>query len=716
LIDQMIHLSAGGVSLVVDIAGPRLPRIVYWGRALGQQSADDLTMLLRASIPPAVSNTIDHPQPIGVVAEAATGWLGTPGIEGHHDGADFSPLFVVETATVTGEPGNEGSIDIVAVDQDLAVKLTIELALAASGLVTVRATVTNEGSRPYVLDSLLLNLPVPLSATEILDFSGRHLRERSPQRHEFTVGTHQRTGRRGRTGADATLLLSAGTSGFGFERGDVWGVHTAWSGNHTTFAERTNQGVSILGGGEQLLPGEIRLARGERYQTPTLFGSYGSGLNELSDRFHRYLRARPEHPRSPRLVALNTWEAVYFAHDLHKLVELAERAAEIGVERFILDDGWFRNRRNDRAGLGDWYVDESVWPDGLGPLVSRVRELGMQFGLWFEPEMLNMDSDAVRAHPDWVMSTGLRTPPESRHQQVLDLANPEAYAYILERIDALTTEYSIDYIKWDHNRDLVDAGHPESRKAAIHDQTLALYRLIDELRRRHPALEIESCSSGGARADLGILQRTERIWASDSLDALERQNIQRWTGLIVPPEMMGSHVGAPTSHTSGRNHTLGFRAGTAFFGHFGVEWNVTKAAADDLADLHKWIDSYKELRPLLHSGTVIRVDTDDPEHWIHGVVAADRSEAIFAFVALGTGLWAPPGRMRLPGLEPDASYEVSLFSPADRERRRGRSSMPAWSTEKLRLTGRVLAVVGIQAPYLPPEQLQLFRVRKVSGS
>lgn len=712
--NPIVHLSANGVSLVVDTTGPRLPRVVHWGEALGGVGDDQLRTLVETARPPVVSNSLNRPTPLGLIAEASIGWTGTPGIVGHHDGTDFSALFSVEETTVSGT-GRGGSIRAVAVDADLALGLTLEITLTPSGLVTLRATLQNQGDAPYVLDSLTPNLPVPLLAQEILDFNGRHLRERAPQRHPFVLGTYAREGRHGRTGADATLLLAVGTPGFSFEGGEVWGIHTGWSGNHTTYAERDSAGAAILGGGELLLAGEVRLQAGESYSTPTIYGSYGHGLNALSSRFHDYLRARPNHPSSSRLVALNTWEAVYFDHDLDTLKALADRAASVGVERYILDDGWFRHRRDDTAGLGDWYVDETVWPDGLHPLVDHVRSRGMQFGLWFEPEMINVDSDVARAHPDWIMSTGFRLPPEARNQQVLDLANPEAYAFIFERMDSLVSEYALDYIKWDHNRDLVDAGHPGTGRAGVHDQTLAVYRLVDELKAAHPGLEIESCSSGGARADLGMLERTERIWGSDCIDALERQQNQRWTGLILPPEMIGSHIGAPTAHTTSRTHSLDFRAGTALFGHFGIEWDVTSASDTELAELTQWVALHKELRPLLHGGTVIRADHNDPAHWLHGVVATDRSEAVFAFVALETGAWAPPGRIRFPGLDDRSTYRVETLSPVARPSNHGLPALPDWSFAPIELSGRLLRTVGVQAPALPPEQLQLFRIQKVTG-
>lgn len=271
----------------------------------------------------------------------------------------------------------------------------------------------------------MLVLPVSPVATELFDLAGRWGRERAPQRAPLVVGTHARENRRGRTGPDAPLVLAAGTAGFGTRGGEVWAVHVAWSGNHVSYAERLSTGAAVLGGGELLLPGEIVLAAGESYTGPWVYAAHSAdGLDGIAARCHTHLRARRHHPRRPRPVVLNTWEAVYFDHDLARLTELARLAAEVGVERYVLDDGWFRHRRDDTAGLGDWYVDEAVWPDGLHPLVDAVRGLGMEFGLWVEPEMVNPDSDLARAHPEWLLATGGRRPLPSRNQQVLDSGRP----------------------------------------------------------------------------------------------------------------------------------------------------------------------------------------------------------------------------------------------------------------------------------------------------
>ncbi len=710
-----LHLRSAGVSLVLDCTGDGLPRVLHWGADLGPLPDTSLASLAAAARPQLVSSSLDVRVPLALVPEQSAGWLGTPGLTGHRDGTGFSTAFSVRHL----ESG-PGAVTVEAEDSQAGLALRIELELDAAGLLRRRATVTDrtpagEDRAPYTVDGLLLALPVPPRATELLDLAGRHLRERSPQRHEFTVGTHLRENRRGRTGLDATLVHVAGESGFGFREGEVWGLHTAFSGNHRSLAERTAAGVRMLGGGETLLPGEVRLGPGEAYTTPWVYASYGRGLDELAGRFHRHLRARPHHPRGARPVTLNTWEAVYFRHDLAKLTALADAAAEVGAERFVLDDGWFLGRRDATAGLGDWYVDPEVWPQGLHPLAEHVRGLGMEFGLWVEPEMINPDSDLARARPEWILAAGGRMPPEARHQQVLDLARPEAYDHVLERLDALVTEYRLTYLKWDHNRDLVDAGHGSHAAGGVHGQTLAVYRLLDELRARHPGLEIESCSSGGGRVDLGVLERTDRVWTSDCIDALERQGIQRWTGLLLPPELLGAHVGGSRAHTTGRRHTLGLRAGTALFGHFGIEWDLTKAKPEDRTALAAWVALYKDLRGLLHTGDVVRGDHPDPALWVHGVVAADRSRAVYALVQTETSVQSTAGPVTLPGLDPDAAYRLTPLPPGDRCEGPTGDALPWWR-DGVELPGRVLATAGVQAPTLYPERLVLVEARRVRPS
>ncbi|TDC60515.1 alpha-galactosidase [Micromonospora sp. KC207] len=704
----IVHLRRAATSLVLDARGPGLPRVAHWGADLGPLATDDLPTLVAAGVPPVVASSFDAPTVLSLLPEASAGWSGRPGLAGHRAGTAWSTAFRLDVLDVADEPAGSARVTVTATDPDAALTLTIEVELDPTGLVLLRHRLRNDGDAPYELRELAAVLPVPAVATELLDLTGRWCRERSPQRHPWPMGAWVREGRHGRTGHDATLLLVAGTSGFGFRHGEVWAVHTAWSGDHVTFAERRPTGESTLGGGELLAPGEVLLGPGESYATPLLYAVHSTaGLDGLSDALHTHLRARPGHPRSARPVTLNVWEAVYFDHDLNRLRALADHAAEVGVERFVLDDGWFTGRWHDRAGLGDWYVDEKVWPGGLQPLIDHVRGHGMQFGLWVEPEMVNPDSDLFRAHPNWVLAVPGRLPPTWRYQQVLDLVNADAYAYVLGRLDALLREHDgIAYLKWDHNRDLTEAGH--AGRPGVHAQTVAAYRLLDELRARHPGLEIESCSSGGARVDLEILRRTDRVWASDCNDALERLAIQRWTGLLLPPELVGSHVGPDRSHTTHRVHDLGFRAATALFGHFGVEWDIGSASAVDRAELAAWVALHKRLRPLLHAGRVVRVDHPDPAVWAHGVVAGDLSRAVYAVARIATSVTQTPGALRLPGLDPARRYGVrpaaGVPGPAVLD-----LTEPGW-LPGVTLPGAVLGSIGLQLPALHPEQTLLLEV------
>jgi len=490
-------------------------------------------------------------------------------------------------------------------------------------------------------------------------------------------------------------------------------VCTAWSGNHVHYAERVATGECVLGGGELLLPGEIRLGRDETYTSPWLYGAFGDGLDAVARRFHRHVRARPRPVSAERPVTLNVWEAVYFAHDRDRLLDLAERAAAVGVERFVLDDGWFGARRDDRAGLGDWVVSAEVWPDGLHPLVDRVRELGMQFGLWFEPEMVNPDSDVARAHPEWIMAARPEWPVESRSQQVLNLGIREAYAHVKGQILALLDEYDIGYVKWDHNRDLVEAGtQTDGGRPGVHAQTLAFYRLLDEVREAHPDLEIESCSSGGARVDLAVLERTDRVWVSDNIDPHDRQRMLRWTGQLLPPEYLGSHIASGRSHVTGRHHDLGFRAATAIFGHLGVEWDLAEASADETAELTAWIAFYKEQRGFLLTGDLVRMDGTGERIHLHGVIAPDRSRAVFAFAPVDSLYPDPAPRLRFRGLDPERTYRVRpvVVGAAPSGLR-----PPSWwggpGFPGARFTGAALEHVGVAAPIVHPDQVVLLELR-----
>ena len=728
-----LHLRAGGTSVVVDTTTEGLPTIVWWGADLGPVADEVLHGLAVAARPQRVSGGLDHTARPSLLPQESRGWQGTPGLTGSRGGLDATTAF--RTTQVGLDPTEDGAgqtLMVSAVDDDARLALEVVVTLDAHGLLHQTLTLTNTEptgtstgtgtgteptgtapgtATPFEIAELAATLPLPATATEVFDTTGRHLRERAPQRHALTTGRYERESRRGRPGADATLLLAVGTPGFGHQRGSgvVHAVHLAWSGDHRLGVERTPSGMSVLRAAERLAPGEVRLAPGESWSTPTAVASWGDGLTQLSARFHDLLRARPHHPSTPRPVTLNTWEAVYFDHDLDRLTALADVGARVGVERFVLDDGWFHGRRDDTTSLGDWTVDETVWPDGLGPLVEHVTGLGLQFGLWVEPEMISPDSDLARAHPEWILGPGPRLPASGRQQQVLDLSDPGAWSHVLESLDALLGAYDIGYLKWDHNRDLVEAVSPRTGRPAVHENVLAVYRLFDELKRRRPGLEIESCASGGARVDLGVLDHTDRVWTSDCIDPIERLTIQAGTSLLVPYELMGAHVSGPRSHSTGRRHDLSLRAGVALPGHFGIEWDITALDDAELDELAAWVSAHVRDRAMLHTGRAVFADLADETADVRGVVAADGARGLFTYTQVTASASYPPPRVVLPGLDDDRAYRVRLAEPVAELAGPGQSPLE-WTLEPLVLTGRALATAGLQAPVLFPESLVLIEV------
>ena len=703
-----VHLRESGVSVLVVPTPDGAPSLVHWGADLGDHlpSASALAEVRRPAVP---HSALDHPRHPVLAATVASGYTGTPAVEVVVDpgsparGAGaWSPRWTDWQWQV-----EEASLGLTAVDPEVGLRLEHRVELVPGGLLRARSVLVNTGDRPCEVASVRVSLAVPAHAAELLDLTGRWTRERQPQRHPWPVGTWSRSSHKGRTGHDATGVLVAGVPGFGFRHGELWAVHVAWSGDHTTYAERTPEGDCVLGGGELLGPGEVLLAPGDSYATPWLCGSWSdSGLDAMSHRFHRHVRETLP-LRRPRPVVVNTWEAVYFDHDLDRLLALADAAAEIGGELFVLDDGWFPGRHDDTAGLGDWRVDPEAWPDGLHPLVEHVTGLGMRFGLWVEPEMVNEDSDLARAHPDWLLRGRAALPDPWRHQQVLDLQHPDAFASVRDALLALLQDYPISYLKWDHNRDLVDVAH--DGRPAVHGQTVAFYRLLDELRAAHPDVEIESCASGGARVDLEVLTRTERVWASDTLDPVERQVIQRGMGLLVPPERIGSHVGDRVAHTTGRSSPLPMRAATALLGHLGVEWDLLSIDADERDRLRAWLRLGRELRDLVATGDLVHADHPDPAVLVTGVVAPGRDEAAYVVATIASTATQHPAPARLPGLDPARTYRVRCEAPSPQEHVAGLA--PTWvDGPGVELTGAFLDRAGVQLPVMTAQAAHVLRV------
>lgn len=689
----MIHLRGATADVVLDTQSGA-PTIVYWGAPLG---AIDPPSVVRALQVPVAGGGLDVVAPLSIVPEHGAGFGGRPGLHGHRQGGTaWSPRFATQSVAPIA-----GGVAVTAVDEVAGLRLLTEVVLA--DVLAVRCTVTNLGSTRYLLDGLYPTVPLPERATELLTFDGRWTREFQPVRRPWPSGTWISENRTGRTSHEHVPLVFAGTPGFGEWTGEVWGVHLAWSGNATVLADCLVDGRRYVQCGELLHPGEWCLEPGDEYRTPWVYGVWsGCGLTQASWGFHRQVRSfGVVSPDRPRPVLLNTWEAVYFQQSTAELCALADVAAQLGVERFVLDDGWFGSRRDDRRGLGDWWVSPDVFPDGLGPLIDHVRGVGMEFGIWVEPEMVNPDSDLYRAHPDWVLATDGYEPVLGRHQLVLDLGRDEVFRHLLAQLDDLLTNHEIAYVKWDMNRPHVQ-GSGASGAAGSHRQTVALLALLDELRVRHPTVEFESCASGGGRIDLGILSRTARVWTSDCNDPLERQTINVAASMLIPYEVLGAHVGPTRAHTTGRVHSLAFRGLTALFGHLGVEWDVRTLTDQERADLAAMIALYQQFRGLIHTGDAVRFDASDPSVQAYGVYSTDRSEALIAHVQLGRAASNVPPAVRMPGLLPDTRYLLTQVPVP--------GSRVLWSADGSVFTGRQLAEHGVRPPLQFPESGVLFRL------
>ncbi|WP_026971290.1 alpha-galactosidase [Aliagarivorans marinus] len=698
---QILHLTSERCSLVIKV--DRNAEIIHWGNRISQIDED----LLLATERPVSQARLDVDVPLSLVPEMGAGHFNAPGIEGHRDRSAWAPVFKV----VAVEQG-EQQLVFQLEDQTAQLLMSVNIELDyATDVLKKQVSITNIGEQPYQLGKLSCTLPLPQHAVELMTFHGRWSREFQTQRLSFSHGGFMQENRRGRTSHENFPGMFVGSKGFSEQQGQVWGVKLAWSGNHQLRADVKSDGRRFVQAGELLLAGEVVLEKGESYSSPEFYGCFSnSGLNGVSERFHKYVRENiVSFPvDKPRPVHLNTWEGIYFDHRPEYIQEMATEAAEIGVERFIIDDGWFVGRDGERTALGDWYLDETKYPDGLEPVIAHVNKLGMEFGLWVEPEMISEDSMLYRAHPDWVLGLEGYHQPSGRWQYVLDLQNDDCFNYLFERLNDLLTRYNISYLKWDMNRELVQPGHQGS--PAVHGQTKALYRLVDQLLAAHPEVEIESCSSGGGRIDFEILKRTHRFWASDCNDALERQTIQRGMSYFFPPEVMGAHIGPDEAHTTRRCHHINMRGMTALSGHMGVELDPVRASDEDKAGFKRYIALHKQYRQLLHSGRSFRLDTHDERQHVYGVT--DENDLLITVCQLAMPDHALPAPLRISCVEPDARYKVTLVEMPETSFQLMKQR-PSWLDKTLILTGDNLREVGLTLPILDPESALLLSLERI---
>jgi alpha-galactosidase len=432
-----------------------------------------------------------------------------------------------------------------------------------------------------------------------------------------------------------------------------------------------------------------------RYESAPLYLAYSNqGMNGCGVQFQRQVRraiVRSTQAGSVRPVHYNCWEAVYFKHNVDELIAIATRAAELGAERFVLDDGWFGTRDDDTQSLGDWWVDARKYPDGLMPLVAAVKQLGMQFGIWFEPEMINENSDTYRQHPDWVL--GPQDQILGRQQNVLDLSQAAVCDYLFERISDLLSAYPIDYIKWDHNRVLP---HYDN------DQVTGVYQLIDRLQASFPEVEIESCASGGGRIDFGMLERTQRVWLSDSNDAIERSRIQAGAARFLPASVTGSHVGPRHCHTSGRHLSIQFRSWVAAQRHMGFEMDPRELTSEEAEVLRRVTAWWKQERAFLMQADIYRLDNPDPSVICEQHMSASQDRFIVFANKVDTSSQILPATIRLAQLIPERNYTITLVN-RDELHHLSRGT-PLLKQQSLTASGRYLMNKGIELPWSFPCQ------------
>ncbi len=674
-------------TMVLSAAGDRLPQVTYWGARL--PDAEDLPALHAASAYDFTGGMLDENPDLSICPEATQTFPGQPGMELRSGtGAPLHPSF--RFANAVQERGRL-LLHYQDADNALGLQFTFE-ADAETHIITCQTQLTSE--EPVHLNWLAAPvIPAPQYSNEMIDFSGRWCGEFQMNRVPWTAGIRARENRTGRTGHEHFPGLIVPCVGATNTQGEAYAFHYGWSGGHRMVAEELPDGKRQVQWGNAT---GLELEPATEFSTAPLYLTYSNtGLNGCAVSFQRHVRDRivtwPK-PEIPRPVHYNCWEAVYFDHKLDELCEIANRAAALGAERFVLDDGWFGKRDDDTSSLGDWAIDARKYPDGLTPLVDHVHGLGLTFGIWFEPEMVNPDSDIFRANPDWAL--GQADQLLGRQQMVLNMALPAVRDYLYDNIAAVLSTHEIDYIKWDHNRVL-----PTPDAA----QTRGTYALLDRLRTDFPAVEIESCASGGGRIDFGILQQTQRVWLSDSNDAIERLRIQHDAALFLPLAVTGSHVGPRHCHTSGRILDISFRAWVAAQRHMGFEMDPRELTDHEERVLTNATAWWKANRDWLIQADILRLDCPDPAVIAEQQMTPDASRFVVFAGKTATSNQISPRPLRLTALQADAMYRVGLVNSSDMSRlTRG---TPALKDGEITVSGAYLMQHGVTLPWAFPDTM-----------
>jgi len=673
---KVFRLDGGGSSYVFGVNARGELQQLYWGGRLGAADSFGQAQPMKewASFDSSYSNT----------PQEYAGW-----------GAG---LFVEPALKVTFGDGNRGLVlhyvshttvangfDVELKDIARPIHVTLHYTIdPGSGVLARSASIENRGATAVTVEQAAAAAwALPAGQYTLNYLTGRWAGEWTLNQEAVQAGERVLESRRGSTGHQANPWFALQAGAADEDHGEVWFGALAWSGSWRITVEQDQLDAVRVTGGFNPFDFGFVLRPGQRLETPVFYGGYSAhGLGGASRLLHRFELERilphaaakeaagsapqvaAQTPR-PRPVIYNSWEATEFKVDEPGQVALAEKAAALGVDRFVMDDGWFGQRKDDHAGLGDWYVNKEKFPNGLKPLIDKVHGLGMDFGLWVEPEMVNPNSDLYRNHPDWVLYFPQRPRVEQRNQLVLNLARPDVRAYILGFLDKLLTENDIAFLKWDYNRNWTEPGWdqmaPAEQKRVYVDYTRNLYAILAELRKKHPKVEIESCSGGGGRVDLGILRYVDEVWPSDNTDPFDRLMMQDGFTYAYTPQVMMAWVTDSPHWFNKRTTSLAYRMLSSMQGSLGIGANITKWSEEESATAKRLIAAYKQVQPTIVQGDLYRLISprDGSEFSVTETVRSDKSQGVvFAFIhSTQKGRGFP--LLKLKGLDAKAEYTLS---------------------------------------------------------
>ena len=562
------------------------------------------------------------------------------------------------------------SLDLVLFDEVLQLEVILTYSVFEENDVITRSVkVVNIGSRELYLDKVYSAcIDMDNDNFDLISLCGSWARERHIECNKIRHGIQNLSSIKGESSHQEHPFIALSTMGLNQDCGNVYGFSFVYSGNFSATAQLSQfDSVRVTIGICEKNFG-WKLNAGASFQAPEVVMTFSAeGLGTMSRNYHRFFMdhlIRSKYKHTTRPVLINNWEATYFDFDEEKLLAIAREAKKNGIEMLVMDDGWFGKRNSDDCSLGDWTVDKNKLPNGLKSLVDQVNEIGLEFGIWFEPEMISPDSDLYQAHPDWAIQLPGRVATRSRNQYVLDLSRDEVVDYVYQCVADVLHSANIKYVKWDMNRQLSDLGGSklpsDQKKELCHRYVLGVYRLQERLITEFPDLLLENCSGGGARFDPGMLYYSPQIWCSDDTDAIERLSIQEGTALVYPLSAMGAHVSDCPNHTVGRTTPFQTRGHVALAGTFGYELDITKISEEDRNQIAGQVAEYKKYNELIREGDYYRVASWSENHQYdcYMIVSRDKSEALVTFVQVLARANYHSRMLKLKGLDDKTVYTI----------------------------------------------------------